>query len=425
MPSAQNPASTGSDTSALQRLARGYLQFSSNVGSAVVGGSLSILLGFSPLPASFPLIAFTNANPTTALIIGAGAIVLIAVAVTVLARGNAGSWFGTRAARFLFSAFLSALGSLAISVTLGFSNLPSSIPLLTLLRTHPPLGIGLVALLLALLIFAPLFSGGGGGSDGPREESASRGISRGLIGATAVSTITAMLFVSLLATVVIRPSWCPTAICPAPILITNPLGIHDSNLEIFYTATQSSTYVIPGDVTQYSLGQNNLPRGTGAVRIDETYPPYRAVIGVHSLQRDPSAGLIIQQVIVVIDSVATPPNPLAIWNQGTTNNFSSNPYHATYRGEPAGSQLIAFSDNDPPTYVDLRAGESDEIDVQLLSTVQAAIAFHIEVVYTVKGDATLHTLDLQKHEFFLDFGAAGDWHVYQIGPDGRFTPASA
>ena len=39
-----------------QRLAESYLQLVSNMASAAVGGGIAILLGFSPFPASFPVL---------------------------------------------------------------------------------------------------------------------------------------------------------------------------------------------------------------------------------------------------------------------------------------------------------------------------------------------------------------------------------
>jgi hypothetical protein len=412
----QPAPTTTLDARPLARFGRSYLQLVSNVGSSLVGGSLPILLGFSPLPASFPLAAFAKAIPTVALVIGAVLLLLIAVAVTFSERRQ----LGRGAARFLFSALLSALGSLAIGVLFGFNDLPSTIPLLSLMRDHPPLGIGLVGGLLAILIFAPLL---GGNNRPERSRDEARRADRRLYTVTAVATASALLFVSLLGTVVVRPTWCPTEICPA--VPTNPLGVHDTNLEVFYTATQSAAFVIPGDVAQYSLGQHNLPRGTGAIRFDETFSPYRVVIGVHSLQRDLHAGLIVQQVSVVIDAVAAPPDPLDVWTAGAPNDFASNPYRATYRGEPAGAQLIAFSTHEPPTYTDLGEGESDAIDVQLMSTVVASIRFHLEVTYSVKGEATLRTLALKAYSFTLVFANAANWHVYQLGPDGRFAPAAS
>ena len=92
---------------------------------------------------------------------------------------------------------------------------------------------------------------------------------------------------------------------------------------------------------------------------------------------------------------------------------------------PSCPPLIAFSTHEPPTYTDLREGESDAIDVQLTSTVVASIRFHLEVSYTDKGDATLHTLALKTYTFALVFADVANWHRYQLGPDGHFQPSGA
>jgi hypothetical protein len=408
-------------------LAERYLQLVSNVGSAVVGGGLPILLGVSPLPASFPLIALAKGAPSLTLALGGGLLLLLALAVTITQRGKASAvsgQLGGRIARFLFSAALSALGSVAIGVLFGFNDLPSTLPLLNLIRTHPPLGIGLLTVLLALLILAPLF-GWGGGSRSPNGEGPDRGGARRLFVATAVSSTSVLLFVSLLGTVVLRPSWCPTSICPPSPYF--PGGVNDGTLEVFYTATQSTQFVIPGDSAQYALGANNLPQATGASRsdvprTDPRFKPYRAVIGVRSLQRDTAAGLIIEQVVVVVDAVSAPATPLNVWSPGPPNDYSSNPYIASYRGEGAGARLVASSGHTPPTHTELRAGESDAIDVELTAQSPAAISFHLEVRYDVIGGAPLRTLAFTKHEFTLVFSDAANWHIYQLGPDGRFMP---
>jgi hypothetical protein len=47
------------------------------------------------------------------------------------------------------------------------------------------------------------------------------------------------------------------------------------------------------------------------------------------------------------------------------------------------------------------------------------------VAYTLKGDATLHTLALKGHELALVFGDAANWHVFEAWPDGHFAPAGS
>jgi hypothetical protein len=188
--------------------------------------------------------------------------------------------------------------------------------------------------------------------------------------------------------------------------------------------------VIPGDSASYSLARHNLPHDIGAVRIDPTggaayTQPYRAVIEVHSLQLDPGAGLIIEQVAVVLDAVTVAPLPLNVWSPGPTIDYNHNPYLAVYRGEPVGARLIALSQHQPPTHVELSGRQSDELDVQLTATRPADIRFHLEVTYSVKGGDPLRMLTLKKHEFELVFGDASNWHGFKLGTDGQLVPESA
>ncbi len=183
-------------------------------------------------------------------------------------------------------------------------------------------------------------------------------------------------------------------------------------------------------MTSYSLARYNLPHGIGAVRIDAAggaaySQAYRADIGGHSLQLTPGSGLVIEQVSVVLDAVAPAPSPLNVWCPGAPNDYSSNPYLAVYHGEPAGAHLVASSQRQPPTHTELGEGQSDELDIQIMSATPVDIRFHIEVIYSVKGGAPLAVLALKKHEFEVAFGDASNWRGYRLGSDGQFTPNGA
>src|SRR5262249_37060186 len=126
-----------------QRLARAYLRFISNLASATLGVAVTALLGFAPFHDSV-FLQLALDFPSQALAFGAALLLLIAVAVTIaeprgwtqmLRRAAQG-----RATPFIVSATLSAVGSAVLAILLGAGDLPSSIPLLTLIRQQPPLG---------------------------------------------------------------------------------------------------------------------------------------------------------------------------------------------------------------------------------------------------------------------------------------------
>src|SRR5262249_56886404 len=118
-----------------------------------------------------------------------------------------------------------------------------------------------------------------------------------------------------------------------------------------YTATETATNLIPGDVSQYSQAQRNLPQDTGAIRSDvASYPPYKAVIGVHSLQRVAGTGLIFQQIQLVLHQVEAPPHPCNISVAGGGVDYTRNPYLVTYGGQGPGARLTSPPSHPTPLY---------------------------------------------------------------------------
>ena len=170
--------------------------------------------------------------------------------------------------------------------------------------------------------------------------------------------------------------------------------------------------------------RRTISRAPSARYAATRYPPYRVVIGVHSLQRGANDSMTIQQVAAVLDTVSTPDVPLNVWNAGADTDYNSDPYQAIYRGELASAKLIAFSTQTPATHVLLREGESDEIDLQLTAKQVAAIQFHVEVTYSLSGgDFAQHTLSLPR-EYERVFADQTNWHLYQL-QDGKFAPAGS
>src|SRR5262249_31490735 len=141
------------------RLAQLYTQIAASAASAALGSGILVLLGFSPLPASFPLVTFARAHPVTALTLGTVLLGVLAAVLVVAQRARTlRPHAEAQVTRFVLFATLSAVGGALLSVVFGFSTLPTSIPLIDLIRTHTPLGISLLAVPLALMVCAPLFS---------------------------------------------------------------------------------------------------------------------------------------------------------------------------------------------------------------------------------------------------------------------------
>jgi hypothetical protein len=211
-----------------------------------------------------------------------------------------------------------------------------------------------------------------------------------------------------------------SALCPAPQLVVNPHGIHDANLEFYFTAFQSTYYEIPGDPTQYSL--NNPPESIGAQRLDEQAPPpYRVVLGVHSLQQG-RFGILIQQVALLVVAVPRMPNPLQVWDAGAPLTYQSDPFQVTYHGEQAGAQLPATLVSLPGGHVQLTPGEADTLDIQVDSQRDVDLQFRMQLTYRVFNETAYHTLTLP-NLFEVVFSTASNWHLFQF-QGGQLVPSS-
>jgi hypothetical protein len=238
--------------------------------------------------------------------------------------------------------------------------------------------------------------------------------------ALATSSTSALTLFALLAITLARPSWCPTALCPPPQIVTR--GIHDDNLEIYLTGVQAPAYTIPGDPARYGLG--NLPDGVGAVRLDQqSTAPFELVIGIHSLQTG-RYGLVIERVALLVQSVPTLPDPLNVWQKGAPLEYHGKRFQATYLSEEAGQRLTAARAPDPNQNVQLQPGESDEIDLLLISRALVDMRFQVQVTYRANDAEDLRTLTLPQ-VFEVAFSNATDWHLYTLQQNGRFAPSSS
>jgi hypothetical protein len=309
----------------------------------------------------------------------------------------------------------SIIEGLIVSVVLGFSPWPDSSPVTTFISQRPTVALVMGGTLVAvtfislLILYWPKLGNVSGNSYGLH-----------WLFSTAMPVVGYVLFAILLVVVLIRPVWCPTSICPAPQLvpITNPQGIHDDNLEIYLTAIQSASYVIPDDPARYSL--SNLPTTISAVRKD-SQAPYRVVLGVHSLQQG-HYGMIIEEVALVVTQVPSVPSPLNVWINSPGLDYHSNPYKVIYKGQAVGTTLAATYDASiPDGYVQLAAGEADELDIQVVSPEIARLQFQVEVTYRVTNESQLHTLML-KNVFEVVFSDVSNWHAHYL-KDGRLVPS--
>jgi hypothetical protein len=232
---------------------------------------------------------------------------------------------------------------------------------------------------------------------------------------TATSTMCFLLSLTLLIIVLFRPPWCPTSLCPAPqrILITHPEGIHDENLDVYPIAVQSTSYVIFGDPAHYTL--NNLPISTGALHPDGTNSTfqYHLIIGLNSLQQG-RFGMIIKEVDLGVQKVDPIPHPLNVWNDSLLVHYDNeNHYRVIYFGQEAGAVMPAEYLRFQNGFVHLKPRESDQIDIHIISRLEANLYFSVQVIYSIDNESQPHVLKLPR-VFQVIFAKVSDWHLYHL-----------
>jgi hypothetical protein len=407
---------------AITRLAQGFLRLASSAASVILGCSLSIVLGLNPLPVPSPIIALAGHNVAVSIAAGALVVALVIGSLLVSRTLERGSEtyrnLGVKALHFLGATLISTLGSATLCLLIGFSTLPSQIPALALLKQNPPLGIGIIGLILVLVTLVPLLVL----QPDPSEREPGSKPSRLLI-STAISAISTALLVAMITLVLVRPSWCPPTLC---LIVVNPNAAYDTNLEAYFTATQSTAFVLSGDPTRYT--SNTLPDPTKAgtisvVQLDAPQTaPYRAVVEIHSLQHDTPYNLLIEQVAIVVDKATALPAPLNVWVQGPTLIYNKQLYEVRYTGAPAGVVLPAAYLTVPGEQVQLPPGGGDELDVQVASSVPISLEFKVQITYRVANESGLHTL-IVPHEFAVVFATAASMNAYQL-VNGHLVPTT-
>lgn len=298
-----------------------------------------------------------------------------------------------------------------ISILIGINVPAETPPIISFVHLQPLLSLGGGIILVTITFISFILSRGQIGANAPNFFKNNQSPSfLPLLVSSVISTVSTLLFVSLLVIVLNRPSWCPTTICPAPQAITNPAGIHDANIDLSLTAFQSNYYVLQSDPSSYNI--DTLPKKIGAVRIDQNNPNdlYRVALNAHNLNTS-KYDLIIEQVNLLVHSVPSISKPLNVWMGGSNADYHSNLYQLSYSGELAGSEIPANFAASPFGYVQLMSGEADELDIQINSKVPVDLQYQVNITYRLANKAQLYSLTFPQI-FEVVFSDSTNWHVY-------------
>jgi S1-C subfamily serine protease len=238
-----------------------------------------------------------------------------------------------------------------------------------------------------------------------------------------VTRIAAVLLVLLLllptAVALIRPPWCPTILCPQPrvVIATNPQGIHDANLDIYFLTFQGNAIVIPGDprhAPASEVSNERSPSTVNAILLQNHQPSsiYRTVLVAHSLYQG-RYSILIDQVALIVIGQSVIPRPLNVWVNTSLVYYDVNRYRVFYNGEGPGAVLLARYLESPDRYTQLTRNEADQLDIQISSLVPADLKFKIQVTYHIATETNKYTLRLPQ-AFEVVFSDPSNWHQYQL-----------
>jgi hypothetical protein len=309
----------------------------------------------------------------------------------------------------ILSAILSTISLNILSVALGLNSL-GPVPLLNIVRAHQTISILISCLILAVSVLSWLIA------RVPLPEKKADTtllLTHGLAISAFLTTTNTVICCAVLATILLKPAWCPDFLCPAPEPILAATGTHDTELEAYFTAIQSPFIVLP----------NSPSHSIGALRIDrKNSQDYRVAFGVHNLLQHTPYPIVIENVSLIVVQTPPTPYPLRVQYIPPMRVYNSNIYQVAYRGQSAGGILTANYVAVPNANVQLEQGEADEIDLDVTSKLAIDLQFKIQITYHLSTDPTYHTLTIPG-TYEVIFSDATNWQQYQL-EKGHFIPSN-
>lgn len=288
----------------------------------------------------------------------------------------------------------------------GLNSPANSSPLFTIIHQHKTSTILIIALLIVYFIRVLFVATEAEEKEDTQPEQRKRQYIRPLFFLNLLSYTSSVVLLVALLFLLLRPSPVPQHIPVFP-----PHSVHDTNLEMNVIATQSTFYAIPGNPSQY---KSSLPETIPALRSDgeTSLPLYSLIIGLNSLQQG-RFGMIIEEVNLAILHVAPLPHPLNVWQPPPSfiDNGNDNQYRGIYVGQQAGIVMPTDYLRFPYGYVQLKPGGIDQIDIHVISRLEANIWFTVEVQYRLDNESILRPLRLTQ-QFEVMFANTSDWQLY-------------
>lgn len=183
----------------------------------------------------------------------------------------------------------------------------------------------------------------------------------------------------------------------------NAARVSDGRLSVMNLRVDSSSYWFSGDPWSYS-GGGKLPTTVGAVLLaSKTTSSYTIVLEVQNVQHTGNS-ILVDNVTLQSLQIFSIPQHLTVWTPGVATTDTTHPYPTTYTGQP-GQSLYAI----PSQNVSLAENETDQLDIQVHSTVSAYLQFKLAITYHIAGVSQTLALPWTFHVIFSD---SSNWNDY-------------
>ncbi len=207
----------------------------------------------------------------------------------------------------------------------------------------------------------------------------------------------------------LRLPTCFAPFCPSSQPSTNQQSpqnvgeVQDQNLSMTLVDVVSPSFVLSND-SQSQTTNNTSPKSISAVSLAKNTSTYDKIIVDVKNMRAAGVDILINYIALKLLSIPAVPRPLKVWTPGVSTTYIAYPYPVTYKGQTPGQLLYA----EPPQNVILKPGETDQLSIQVISTVTAYLQFQVQISYQIANAATAPPLTLPQ-TFQVVFSDASNW----------------
>lgn len=179
--------------------------------------------------------------------------------------------------------------------------------------------------------------------------------------------------------------------------------VQDQNLSLAFVDVVSPSYVLPADPQSHATTIPS-PESISAVSLAKNTSTYdKIIVDVKNL-RNGGVDILIDYIALKLLAIPVLPRHLRLWTPGVATTYIAYPYPVMYKGQTPDQLLYA----EPLQNVILKPGETDQLSIQVSSTVSAFLQFQVQLYYQIANSSIAPPLTLHQ-TFQVVFADASNW----------------